>query len=406
MAFAWIKSAYPGVRYREHPERKQRNGQPDRYYTVRCRVKGKLQEEALGWATEGWNPEKAHKILSRIKEGLKLGEGPASLAEMQREGERRREEEAAAARREAVGMISLDDFFDEYFIPLIKREKRSWKTDEKRIKNIRPEIGGLPMRVIGTGEIQAFLDARAKTDAPATVKHYMALLRRAFNVAMATMVEGVPLFSGENPATGKKLTLPKVLNERSRFLSGEEADDLVDAAFKSGNVDLHDAIVLSLNTGLRLGELLRLEWADVDLAHGFVTVRDEDMRKPGGTVPLNADAAAVFKRRFKARHDGAKALRVFPPLRGRERDISHQFKDLVDTTALNSGVPEDDRKRRVVFHTLRHTFASWLALKGTDIYRIKTLMRHKTITMTMRYAHLIPDATRNAVHNLKPPKKK
>ena len=61
-----------------------------------------------------------------------------------------------------------------------------------------------------------------------------------------------------------------------------------------------------------------------------------------------------------------------------------------------------DARHKVVFHTLRHTFASWLAMAGTDIYRIKTLMRHKTITMTMRYAHLIPDATRAAVHNLRP----
>jgi integrase len=53
---------------------------------------------------------------------------------------------------------------------------------------------------------------------------------------------------------------------------------------------------------------------------------------------------------------------------------------------------------------LRHTFASWLALAGVDIYRIKTLMRHKTIDMTMRYAHLLPDATRQAVYNLTPPK--
>lgn len=59
-------------------------------------------------------------------------------------------------------------------------------------------------------------------------------------------------------------------------------------------------------------------------------------------------------------------------------------------------------KDRVVFHTLRHTFGSWLALAGTDVYRIKTLMRHKTITMTMRYAHLLPDATRDAVNHLRP----
>jgi len=72
----------------------------------------------------------------------------------------------------------------------------------------------------------------------------------------------------------------------------------------------------------------------------------------------------------------------------------------VDSIGLNDGV--DDPRQRVVFHTLRHTFASWLAMSGTDIYTIKELMRHKTLTMTMRYAHLIPDAKRRAVFDLHP----
>lgn len=162
-------------------------------------------------------------------------------------------------------------------------------------------------------------------------------------------------------------------------------------------------IVLSLNTGLRLGELLRLHWADVDLISGFVTVRDENRRKPGGSVPLNADAAGIFRLRAANRKQSGL---VFPSVggEGARIDVSHQFRAVADELGLNAGIAPEDRQRRVVFHTLRHTFASWLALNGTDIYRIKTLMRHKTIEMTLRYAHLIPDATIEAVHNLKPPK--
>ena len=84
--------------------------------------------------------------------------------------------------------------------------------------------------------------------------------------------------------------------------------------------------------------------------------------------------------------------------------LTHAFRALADSIGLNDGIKQDDRARRIVFHSLRHTFASWLACNGEDIYRIQRLMRHKTITMTMRYANLIPDATRSAVHNLKPPK--
>lgn len=135
------------------------------------------------------------------------------------------------------------------------------------------------------------------------------------------------------------------------------------------------------------------------MAHGIITVREEADRKPGGKVFINTEVEAVFKKRiFSRRHS---RLVLAPPKGGKERSsLTHRFSDLVEELGFNAGI--EDARHKVVFHTLRHTFASWLALAGTDIYRIKTLMRHKTITMTMRYAHLIPDATRAAVHNLRP----
>ncbi|WP_245611356.1 tyrosine-type recombinase/integrase [Solidesulfovibrio alcoholivorans] len=78
----------------------------------------------------------------------------------------------------------------------------------------------------------------------------------------------------------------------------------------------------------------------------------------------------------------------------------HRFADPVEEIGFNKHA--ETTRHQIVFHTLRHTFASWLALAGTDISHIKTLMQHKTITMTMRYTHLIPVATRAAVHSLRP----
>ena len=126
------------------------------------------------------------------------------------------------------------------------------------------------------------------------------------------------------------------------------------------------------------------------------------MRKPGGKVPLNDAALGIFAAR-RQRQGGKGGERVFPPVAGgAERShLSAQFAKLVGELGFNDGI--EDTRHKIVFHSLRHTFASWLALAGTDIYRIKTLMRHRNIQMTMRYAHLIPDATREAVHKLTPP---
>jgi integrase len=62
---------------------------------------------------------------------------------------------------------------------------------------------------------------------------------------------------------------------------------------------------------------------------------------------------------------------------------------------VNVGITE--RRQKVTFHTLRHTFASWLAIQGTPILAIKELLGHKSLAMTERYSHLIPDMKREAV---------
>ncbi|WP_206442820.1 tyrosine-type recombinase/integrase [Aliarcobacter cryaerophilus] len=69
-------------------------------------------------------------------------------------------------------------------------------------------------------------------------------------------------------------------------------------------------------------------------------------------------------------------------------------------TLFNQGIDKYDRKNKVVIHTLRHTFASHLAINGTPIFTIQKLMNHKDIKMTMRYAKLSPDSGREAVLNL------
>ena len=389
-----FRTQYPGVRYREHKVRKH-IGLPDRYFFIRWRN----TEERVGWASDGWNTRKAADLLSIIRRNQATGEGPQSLGEM------RRVQEEARAKREAEErrLISLGVLLMEHYLPHIKRRKRSWRDDLYRIKRIDACLGHLPLPEVSPESLEGFKSQLEDSGlAPATVLQYLGVVRCAFNFAIKTRVEGVFLFEGANPV--KSVELPRPKSKRERFLSPAELDALVDAAVDSGWMDLRDAIVLSVNTGMRYGEIVRLEWSDVDLVHGIITVRHEENRKPGGPCYINADARAIFDGRKRIRGEA----RVFPPANGGfmkngsiyREDITKQFAKVVKRIGLNRGVT--DSSQQVVFHTLRHTFASWLALNGTDIFRIKTLMRHETISMTMRYAHLIPDATRGAVENIRP----
>ena len=71
MAAKWIKTSFPGVRYREHEKRKS-GVRRDQYFTIRYKLAGKDREEGLGWASEGWSAKKAYARLSELKENLKV----------------------------------------------------------------------------------------------------------------------------------------------------------------------------------------------------------------------------------------------------------------------------------------------------------------------------------------------
>lgn len=397
MAVKWITSTCPGIRYYEHASRKARNGQPDRYFAIRYRVAGQRKEEGIGWASEGWNVEKCQALLAEIKAAVKTGTGAQSLAERRELAAKERERAEENKKKQAVTEMSLGEFFEKHYLPYIREAKRTWKTDWQRITHdILPELGKTPVRHCTTEIVQAFLNRLARRGlAPATVRHYFAILRHSFNVASQMKIEGLAIFTGQNPVSAIKL--PASHNARERYLQREEAERLIEAASALRSLDLRDAIILCLNTGLRYGELIRMRWLDVDFPARFLTVPDEDKRKPGGKIPLNDTAISVLQERKAL---AGKSDFVFPPYAGGQyrANLSHMFGQLVKELGMNDGIT--DPRHRVVFHTLRHTFASWLALAGTDIYRIKSLMRHKTLTMTMRYAHLIPDATRDAVNRL------
>jgi integrase len=370
----WMSSGVPGVRYREHPERTVRGGAPDRYFSIRFFRQGRDIEEGLGWASEGWTVRKASDLRDRLKVAHKTGEGPDTLAA--KRGELRQEEKA---QEQNDAPTTYQGLAEKHYLPWAKREKKSGWLDEIRLKNhLYPAFGDMPLEAITTQAIEVFRDRLLETLSRSTAKQILALLRKTLN-----HFAQLGLFALRNPVSNVKM--PRLDNACERFLSREDYARLVGAAGKMRTTDLRDAIVLAVHTGLRLGEIHRLDAVDVDLAHGYLTVREDD-GKPGGKVPLNDDVRAMLTRRLAGRSSGL----VIAPTDQLAKTLSRQFTRLAKELGLNTG--EEDRQHRLTFHSLRHTFASWLALADVDLYRIQKLMRHKTPAMTQRYAHLRPSA--------------
>ncbi len=384
----WQKTDYPGVRFRKHPTRKHKS-KPDRYFTIRFMIKGVAKEEPLGWSSEGWTPALANAALVDRKRGRRPVPASDTLKEISRESPNETATvHPPAIEQQASHFGSTFKKAADLFIDWAKVNKKSWRDDQQRLtKHVLPILGHQFLSDIGFPELETLkMNCQHKGLAPATVHHCLKVARIVFNFASK-----MRLYNGNNPL--KEVKFPAINNRRLRFLTRQEAQLMLKMA-ASYNRELHDLCLFALYTGLRAGEILALRWFDIDFKHELITVRDSKNSETR-QVFMAGIVMAMLMNRTK---DTPGSL-VFPTNDGRQRvRVSKIFLRLADKLEFNKDV--SDRRQRVCFHTLRHTFASWLAMQGETLLTIKELMGHKTIAMTMRYAHLIPDQKREAVAKL------
>ncbi len=154
---------------------------------------------------------------------------------------------------------------------------------------------------------------------------------------------------------------------------------------------LGDIVVFALNTGLRQDELLSLQWSRVSFERKDVLIDKTKSGKPRA-VPLNQIAINILNQRSKAKIRTIKDL-VFPTFNGTKILPSNLRRAFYE--ALKKAGIENFK-----FHDLRHTFATRLAQRGIDIYKIAKLLGHEDIRMTQRYSHHSPESLRVGVEIL------
>jgi len=388
MAEKWQKSDYPGIRFREHPTRKH-GIKKDRYFVISYRLNGKRKDESIGWASKGWTLKKANKILSELQENHRNGSGYQTLKEKRQIENDKREAEQTRINQEEKDNILFSDYFENTYKPVCKTSKKpeSWRKEIEHFNNwLKPELGHIPLKKITAFNLEKvkknMLDAGK---APRTLQYCFATFRQVWNHARINDIINV-----DSPT--RKIKLPKVENQRLRFLSHGEADRLLDALINKSK-QLHDITLLSLHTGVRAKEIFTLTWGVVNLENGTVLIRDS--KGKNRHVFLTQATQSMFEKLFKNQPDNEL---VFKDRNGRQLEkISNTFFRTVDELGFNEGVT--DRRDKATFHTCRHTFASWHVQGGTDLYIVKELLGHSTIQLTERYSHLRPDGLKTATKN-------
>ncbi len=209
---------------------------------------------------------------------------------------------------------------------------------------------------------------------PTSINRILSTIKHMFSKAVDwEMVEAELL---------KKLRRVKQFKEQSRlrYLTAEEARGLVSVC----DEHLRPIVITALLTGMRRGEILNLRWDHLDMRHDFILL-DKTKNGERREIPINATLKTLFQklpRRIDCPyvfHD-PKTLKPYG-------EVKHSF-----STAVNRAGIKDFH-----FHDLRHTYASLAIMSGEiDITTLKTLLGHKDIKMTLRYAHLAPAHNRKA----------
>lgn len=406
MAVKWTKSTFLGVRYREHATRKHGAVWADRCFSIRYKSEGKDKEEVVGWSSEGMTAEKAYNVLSTIRENIRLGVEPSSLRAMRLGNEQKKEEEKQAKQVKQKELVTLSEFWANDYLPTSAATKKASTIESEKwlySKWIAPTLANVPLSQLNITNLEAIsLHAQKAGKSPATIRYILAVCSQVWNMAAARN-----LVQGECPV--RRIKKPQQDNRRMRFLTHNEATALL-RALKERSQDMHDIALLSLLCGLRAGEIHSLTWGNVDLANNILYIRDTKNKKSRHAFII-AEVREMLERRY---NDHTKNRLVFPSSTGKERRwVSDSFERTVRALGFNNTgeveqledgkiVPIEisDARQRVVFHSLRHTFASWLVQEGTPLYTVAELMGHSTLDMTRRYSHLAPDTLRKAALNL------
>ena len=392
----WRRTKYPAIRFREHPTRKH-GIQADRYYVLTYKYAGKTKTEALGWASEGMTVELALEILAELKANRRTGAGPQTLAEKRAKAEaekqaeidrQRAEQERQEAERKAN--ITFREYFENHYLPVQQthKGKDTWIKEVQHVKNwINPVIGSVPLKDVCAFHIErikkSLLDA-GRT--PRTIQYCFATIRQTWNHARRAGV-----VSGDSPTRSVKI--PRFDNRRQRYLTPSECDALLEELQKRSETTFRMALI-SLDGGLRFGEISKLQWQDVDLVRETLSLMDTKSGR-NRTVYLTDRVKQMLAGMPKGEPDAL----VFPDKNGnRIKHISKTFDEVVEDLGLNKGI--DDDRLKCCFHSLRHTHASRLLEAGVDLYRVKELLGHANITTTERYSHVTSDRLRSAIKDL------
>jgi integrase len=287
---------------------------------------------------------------------------------------------------------TFNQFADEFMATYVRNNNKPSEQEAKRSmfeQHLRPAFGRRRLDEIGVRDVEA-LKARLLQGGrgPKRVNNVLACLGKLLRYAAEIdVLPNVP-----------RIKFLKVPPQKFDFLTVEEYERLL-AAIRD-DPERYAMIAIAGESGMRKGEILGLQWDDVDFRAGALTVRRsiwhnwrEGSKEHVGSPKSGRDRVVPLSRR------ATEVLRSVRHLRGAR--VFCEASGIGLTPAAMEAALNFARKRaglrQIGWHVLRHTFCSHLAMLGAAPKAIQELAGHSTLSMTLRYMHLAPGAHREAV---------
>lgn len=270
---------------------------------------------------------------------------------------------------------------------LAQKKASTQATQRAQLEWFKRELGHLVLRDVTAPAVddalrkRAAIPYRGKLPTPTTINRWLALVA---HVLAAAVRWG---WLDDNPA--RRLSKAREPRGRVNWLE-ERARARLFAAADGGPPWFRPALVVLIRVGLRLGELQRLRWPDVDMRRNLILVH-ESKNGERRSVPLTDDALEELRQWARVRR--LDDDRVFPSAGNWHR----AWYAALERAEADGGPILGEDGERVRTHDLRHTCASLLIQSGSDLATVAAVLGHKQIEVTRRYAHLSESFTRGAV---------
>jgi site-specific recombinase XerD len=293
------------------------------------------------------------------------------LAQFERNLAQRKQEQ------QSPSAISLQAFSKEFLKYSETRHSPKTTFDYKNFfKRFITFVGDIPIDKVEQRKIEEYVQLRFQVSVHTSAKE-LRYIRSSFNWAVSQD------FLQDSPC--RKIKSIRIPEKQPLFLTSDDLQTLIGVI---KNQILKDIIIFATYTGLRRMEILTLQWDQIILDKKMLVLSNHNhltKSKRIRTIPLNEKAFDVISRRignsktYVFEKDG---VPIYPDF------ITKNFKKCIKRANLNP---------KLKFHSLRHTFASWLVQKGASIYEVSKLLGHSNIKTTEIYAHLSTENFRKAV---------